>query len=123
MLCQEDAWRGFLAYKESLARPKAFARELRAFIQDRAYLPVCDEMLGGAPFPLPRKAEIGKMSSEKVRVVYTYPEPHNTVLKLLTYLLLRRYDHLFSDGLYSFRPNRSAKDAVRAFIRWIAGRS
>ena len=117
VLCQEEAWQGFFAYKESLARPKAFARELRAFIQDRAYLPVCDEMLGGAPFPLPRKAEIGKMSSEKVRVVYTYPEPHNTVLKLLTYLLLRRYDHLFSDGLYSFRPNRSAKDAVRALIR------
>ena len=35
------------------------------------------------------------------------------MLKLLTYLLLRKYDGLFSGGLYSFRPNRTAKDAIR----------
>ena len=34
------------------------------------------------------------------------------MLKLLTWLLLRRYDGLFSPALYSFRPGRTAKDAV-----------
>ena len=57
------------------------------------------------------------MSSQKVRTVYIYPEPENTVLKLLTHLLLRRYDSLFNKGLYSFRPGRSAKDAIRALVR------
>ena len=117
LLSREDTWQSFLAYKSSLACPKTFEKELRAFIENRAYLPVCEAIAAGDPFPLPRKAEISKMSSQKVRTVYIYPEPENTVLKLLTYLLLRNYDHLFSKGLYSFRPGRSAHDAIRALIR------
>ena len=117
MLRQEEVWRGFLEYKESLACPKAFVAELRAFVERRTYLPVCEAIEAGEPLPLPRKAVIGKMSSKKPRTVYIYPEPFNTVLKLLTYLLLRRYDHLFSDGLYSFRPGRSSKDAIRMLVR------
>ena len=38
-------------------------------------------------------------------------------MKLLTWLLLRHYDGLFSDTLYSFRPGRTAKDAVRRLFR------
>ena len=66
-----------------------------------------------AKFPLPRRAVISKLDSAKKRIVYTYPEPENTVLKMLTWLLLRKYDPLFSDNLFSFRPGRSAKDAIR----------
>ena len=54
------------------------------------------------------------MGSQKQRIVYTYPFAENTVLKLLTYLLLRKYDNLFSPNLFSFRPGRSAKDAIRS---------
>ena len=57
------------------------------------------------------------MDTQKKRIVYTYPYAENTVLKLLAYLLLRKYDSVFSDGLYSFRPNKTAKDAVRRLIR------
>ena len=57
------------------------------------------------------------MGSSKVRTVYIYPEPENTTLKLLTHLLLRKYDRLFSKGLFSFRPGRSAKDAIRMLVR------
>ena len=117
LLSRDETWLAFLAYKTSLACPKSFEKKLRAFIESRAYLPVCETIANGEPFPLPRKAEISKMSSQKVRTVYIYPEPENTVLKLLTYLLLRKYDHLFSEGLYSFRPGRSAKDAMRMLIR------
>ena len=114
LLEDHRTWEDFYAYKTSLACPKAFAGELRAFIDERRYVPVCAAIRRGEPFPLPRRAVISKMSSRKKRVVYTYPPAENTVLKLLTYLLLRRYDGLFSPGLYSFRPGRSAKDAVRA---------
>lgn len=50
-------------------------------------------------------------------MVYTYPAAENTVLKLLTWLLLRKYDGLFADTLYSFRPGRTAKDAVLSLTR------
>lgn len=117
-----SVWERFYEYKTSLACPKDFAKELRTFIDEQAYLPVCESIRRGEPFPLPRKAVISKQSSQKKRTVYIYPRRENIVLKLLTYLLLREYDHLFSRGLYSFRPGRSAKDAVRMLQRKLRGR-
>ena len=113
-LSRRECWERFYEYKTSLACPKAFARELRAFIDAGAYLPVCRRVEAGESFPLPRKSVISKLDGKKKRTVYTYPEAENTVLKLLTWLLLRRYDGLFEDSLYSFRPGRTAKDAIRA---------
>ena len=110
-------WNDFYEYKTHLACPKAFARQLRAFTDTEGYLPVCEAIARGEGFPLPRRSVISKLSSQKKRTVYTYPDAENTVLKLLTYLLLRKYDGLFSDGLYSFRPGRSAKDAIRRLIK------
>lgn len=117
-----SVWERFYEYKTSLACPKDFAKELRIFIDEQAYLPVCESIRRGDPFPLPRKAVISKQYSQKKRTVYIYPRPENIVLKLLTYLLLREFDGLFSRGLYSFRPGRSAKDAVRMLQRKLRGR-
>ncbi len=114
LLSRPECWEEFYTYKTSLACPKVFAGQLRDYIDRQAYLPVCEAIARGDRFPLPRRAVISKMSTRKKRVVYTYPAAENTVLKLLTYLLLRTYDDVFSPGLYSFRPRRSAKDAVRA---------
>jgi len=116
-LSQEDVWKRFYEYKISLACPKEFADELRIFIVERRFVPVCDNIRSGGEFPLPRKSVISKMGSEKKRVVYTYPEEESTVLKLLTWLMLRQYDDIFSRGLYSFRPGRTAKDAVRHILK------
>ncbi len=112
LLSKKENWEAFYRYKTSLACPKEFSRALRKLIDEEAYLPVCDAMKRGDRFPLPKKAVISKMSSQKKRTVYSYPEPENTVLKLLTWLLLRKYDGIFADNLYSFRPGRTAKDAV-----------
>ena len=113
LLSDKNVWERFYRYKASLECPKRFTKELRAFIDAERYLPVCESVRRGESFPLPRKTVISKQFSEKKRTVYTYPEPENTVLKLLTYLLSREYDGIFSDGLYSFRPRRTAKDAIR----------
>ena len=112
-LSRPEVWEKFYEYKTGLTCPKRFAKELRDFIDRRAYEPVCDAIRRGDPFPLPERAVISKMASQKKRVVYCYPSDENTVLKLLTWLLLRRYDGIFVDNLYSFRPGRAAKDAVR----------
>ena len=115
-LADPAAWEKFYEYKTSLVIPKEFAKELRAFIDERAYLPVLWRMAAGEPFPLPQKAVISKLSTQKKRIVYIYPKAENIVLKFLTYLLLRRYDGIYTDKLYSFRPGRGAKDAFRSLL-------
>ena len=118
LISRRSVWESFYEYKLSLAVPKSFTGELRAFIDEERYVPVCENIRAGKPFPLPKKTVISKLGSEKKRVVYTYPEPENTVLKLITHLMLRKYDGEFrGTGLYSFRPGRTAKDAVRALLK------
>ncbi|MCR5799293.1 MAG: reverse transcriptase/maturase family protein [Lachnospiraceae bacterium] len=113
MLSREESWEKYYRYKTGLAVPKDFVKELRAFIDSHGYLKVCDGIECGERFALPKKAIISKQGSAKKRVVYSYPYAENMVLKLLTHLILRKYDGIYSDNLYSFRPGRSAKDAIR----------
>ena len=116
-LSSPESWEVFYEYKTSLICPKGTAESLRSFIDDRRYLPVCERIASGERFPLPKKVVLGKMGSQKKRTVYIYPEPENTVCKLLTWLLLRKYDGLFAGNLYSFRPGVTAKDALRRLAR------
>ena len=111
-LGMKETWERFYAYKMSLGSNGSFEKELIRFINEEKYIPVCHAIADGKRFPLPKKAIISKMDTAKKRVVYIYPEPENTVLKILTWLLLRRYNGIFNDNLYSFRPGYSAKDAV-----------
>ena len=112
-LSQRDIWESFYRYKSSLTGSRSFCKELCRFIESEGYIPVCERIKNRERFPLPSKSVISKLDTQKKRIVYTYPDAENMVLKLLTYLILRQYDYLFSDGLYSFRPNKTAKDAVR----------
>ena len=99
-LSDEASWEAFYTYKSSLACPTFFLKSLRTSIDQKEYLSVCRKIASGERFVLPEKAVISKLSSQKKRTVYTYPRAENTVMKLLTYLLLRKYDRLFSLGLY-----------------------
>ena len=116
-LSEGSAWEKFYTYKTGLVCARDYSEWLRNFIDERKYLPVSAAIESGAAFPLPKKAAISKLGKAKKRIVYTYPENENTVLKLLTWLMLRQYDALFAPNLYSFRPGRTAKDAVRYMIR------
>ena len=116
LLRDEKTWNEFYAYKTSLVQG-GDTKALRDFIDRREYELVCDAIEKGEPFPLPARKEISKMSTAKKRVVYTYPQRENTVLKLLTYLLLRKYNDIFEYSLFSFRPGKTAKEAVRTLRR------
>ena len=87
--------------------------DLTNFLEKAEFAPIVASILEGGTFPPPRRSEISKMNSGKKRVVYTYPKKENTVLKLLTYLVIREYDHLFAPNLYSFRSGRCAQDAIK----------
>jgi len=67
---------------------------------------------GDHKFPIPYRMEISKIGSSKKRVVYTFDRYEKTSLKLLGFLL-RDYDHIFSDNLYSYRSSIGSRDAVR----------
>lgn len=115
LVCHE-VWEHFYKYKQSLVLPQSTLRPLRRYIDSRMYTRVYQSILEGN-FPLPERSLVSKLGSEKKRVVYTYPEPFNTSLKLLTYLIIREYDGIFMPNLYSFRSGRTAKDAVRYISR------
>ena len=115
------AWLDFLSYRKNGFRlDEAEEKELLAFIDREEYLPILAGIRKGTPFPRPKKAAISKKSTSKKRIVYIYPKKESLVLKLMTHLLLRRYDHLFSPNLYSFRAGHGVKEAV-GFLRRIPG--
>ena len=113
LLRDRAVWQEFLEYKLSGGHlSKAEEKALSEFVREEAYLPVVDKILRGEAFAPPKKAAISKLHSGKKRIVYTYAEDENRVLKLLTFLLHRRYDHLFADNLYSFRRYKGVRDAL-----------
>ena len=116
-LFEKSSWERFYEYKSNLRCSKRFKKELRNFIDSEAYLSYEEQVRNCNDLPLPSKAVISKMSSQKKRTVYKYPYEFNMILKLLTYLTLRKYDHIFSPSLYSFRPGICAKDAIMSICR------
>lgn len=117
MLFEKSSWERFYDYKSGLKCSKRFKKELREFIDNEGYLSFKSAIISCEGLPLPSKSVISKMSSRKKRTVYKYPYSFNMTLKLLTYLVLRKYDHIFTPCLYSFRPGVCAKDAIMAICR------
>ncbi len=117
-LRQPSQWQRFLEYRTAGDRmPKWALEQLETFVQNQTYLEVLDRMESGIPFPYPKKSAISKMNSEKKRIVYTYPKDENLVLKHMTHLLIRRYDHLFAPNLYSFRAGVGVPHAIEHLTR------
>ena len=117
-IAQKETWNAFYECKLndgylSLAE----SRELKHFIEKESYRPVVDRVLAGSSFSVPMKKEISKIGKQKKRVVYTFKRNENLILKLLTHLLVREYDYLFSPNLYSFRVNSGVKKAIRKITR------
>ena len=111
-LADEQTWNEFFSYKQQLGHlSQQHEKELQQFIGEKVYLEVLDRIRTKG-FPLPQKRLISKVNSDKKRVVYTYPTAENYLLKLLTYLLIRRYDRLFAPNLYSFRVRHGVKRAI-----------
>lgn len=111
-LTDAELWEDYYEYKQDKLL-KWEDENLTSFLEKAEYVPIVEAILSGGTFPPPRRSEISKMNSSKKRVVYTYPKKENMVLKLLTYLVIRRYDHLFAPNLYSFRSGRCARDAMQ----------
>lgn len=110
-LSDNREWDSFLAHKKDGYCPESELLEISELIRSRGYEAVAASIRNGS-FPLPEKKMISKISTNKKRAVYVYPREYTLCLKLLTYLMLRKYDRIFTTCLYSFRPGIAAKDAI-----------
>lgn len=96
---------------------KSQIEDMSAFVRNHEYIPVVEKIKRNEGFNPPSKVIISKQFSSKKRIVYIFSREENYVLKLLTYLLIRHYDHIFAKNLYSFRANNGVKKAVNYLHR------
>ena len=117
-LSVNSRWREFLAYKtEKSHLSKKDEAFLKSFIENEEYKPVTDNILrDGFCFSVPEKRLLNKHGAAKKRVIYTFSQRENTVLKLIAYLLYR-YDDAQPRTCYSFRRYYGAKKAIFTITR------
>ena len=111
-------WREFLAYKtEKSHLSKKDLAFLVDFIENEKYKTITENILNpGFDFSIPEKRLLNKLGKSKKRVIYTFSESENLVLKLITYLLYR-YDNTQPPNCYSFRRKYGGKKAITTIIR------
>ena len=116
LLFDETVWREYAHYKDEGGHiRKGRLEALEAFIARKGYLVPAQKVRDGRNFSYPEKKLVNKLRNGRKRAVYTWPEDENYVLKLMAYLLLRRYDHLFAPNLYSFRMSAGVPAAIARF--------
>lgn len=116
-LSDEKVWIDFYERKVDPAFFRVTdAKELFQYVRQKRYLPVVERIINGKGLSIPMKKRIAKSGSSKKRVVYSLPEDETMVLKLLTWLMIRKYDGYLPENLYSFRPHYGAKDALKKLV-------
>lgn len=113
-----EVWQDFLQYKiEKHHLAKAEQDILAIYIEEQRYLPILQEMKKPHYVPpIPLKKEINKDGAKKKRVVYSYPEDFNILLKMIAFLLYD-YDDVFAGNCYAFRRHYGVKDAIMRIRR------
>ena len=111
-LQDHSLWMDFLKYKIDRGDlRKRDQEDLKVFVENREYLEVVSQLHEGQEMSIPRIIEINKNGVNKKRMVFSFEREENYLLKMLAYLL-KEYDGLFCDNLYSFRNNTGVKKAV-----------
>lgn len=118
LLCLSETWEAFFKEKEEQGYWRAAERdEWRAFLDAKEYLVLARKVkLEGFCFSVPEKKLVNKSGSEKKRVVYTFSDEENRYLKVLTRVLLTRYDECFEENCYSFRRGHGSRQAVGRLV-------
>ena len=116
-LKSESVWENYHDYKVLKGNiSSAEEKDLFEFISKKEYIDAVDRIIIDGCISPPERKRIGKSGSAKKRSVYLFPREENFVFKLLTYLLMREYDGIFCDNLYSFRVNNGVRNAVKSIL-------
>lgn len=115
-LSNQSVWIQYFEYKVQNGHlGEDETQDLFLFIRNQEYISILNKITAKG-FSIPYKKQIQKIDSTKKRVVYTFPKEENNILKLLTYLVIRKYDGIFSSNLYSFRVNYNVKQAFQHIL-------
>ncbi len=88
-------------------------RALRDYILGEALCADVERLRQGVYFlDLPCLKEVEKNPTGEKRELYVFRGTDHFLLSFMAYTLLRLYDHLFSDGLYSFRLKRNRRTLI-----------
>lgn len=117
-LTDSQTWDEYFLYKKERRHlTKSEEKDLAEYIEGKEYIEAVEKLFDFNDMPIPEKKLIRKMQTDKKRVVYMYPREVNYVIKLMTFLLLRKYDDIFSPSLYSFRVNTGVGKAIGRILR------
>lgn len=120
MLNDDNIWLEYLDYKKKQVSMSKFEiKRLEDYIINKEYKNIVNKIINNNYcFSIPFKHLINKINKEKKRVVYTFNNDENMVLKIITYLFTKEYDYIYSDNCYSFRRNKGIKNAIRKIINY-----
>ena len=113
-LSEEEFWKEFLDYK--IEKQHLMGKDLEVieiFIESKKYLDLIGDIRKQDYIPpIPFKKEISKADTDKKRVIYSFEEDFNILLKGIAFYLYI-YDSEFADNCYAFRRSYGGKDAIR----------
>lgn len=117
LLLDASRWQEFLEYKISKSHmTKSEEQNLIDFIEQKKYYDVASAIIGGTyTFSIPTKSLVNKSGSTKKRVVYTFNDTENMILKFIVHNM-SCYDYVFSDNCYSFRKNSTVRKAFYSIV-------
>ncbi len=109
-----ECWMEFLNYKiERQHISKKEEREIRNFIENQEYLPICERIKEGKfPSDIPVKRIINKSGTKKKRIVYSFAGTDGIFLKFIAFHLYK-YDKILCDNCYAFRRKTGVKSAIK----------
>lgn len=113
-IAKDEVWNEYLNFKENQASfSKQEIENLKEFISSKKYCSIAKSISNGEyVFSIPTKHLINKVNKSKKRVVYSYREEENYVLKVITYLFSKKYDEQYAKNCYSFRRGSCVKNAI-----------
>ena len=106
-------WKQFLEHKQSNNNMSVSEeKKIIEFIEAEKYTYYYEQLKSGDfPKSFPHKLVVNKEDSKKKRIVYSYKEDENIVLKFIAYNLYE-FDDVFSHSTYAFRRGYGVKDAI-----------
>lgn len=116
-LYSKTCWQEFLQHKiDKQHLSKNEQKVLEEYINNQKYIPILKELENPDYVPpLPVKKEINKGGVSRKRIVYSYPEDFNILLKRVAFSL-SKYDFLFAKNCYAFRRSYGVRDAVKRIL-------
>ena len=109
---QHELWKSFMNYRVSRGdMKKKDCEDLKRFVTEKEYIQWISSLEQTKAMSIPVLIEVNKNGVDRKRQVFSFPREEIYILKMIAYLL-KEYDYLFSDNLYSFRSNTGVKKAI-----------